>query len=94
MNRFQIPDDDEIKICPPNFSPQIRTPLDYHTCYDGDIQRFLTRENPQLPLCLQVAISSTFYSRLFHVKVLFAAFLKLQFGFDFLEKEYQCKSCS
>jgi hypothetical protein len=56
MNRFRIPDDDEIKICPPNFPTQIRTPLDYHTCYDGDIQRFLTRENPQLPLCLQVSI--------------------------------------
>jgi len=44
--------DDEIKICPPSF-PASRTVPDYKTCYDGDIQHFLTGPNPELPLCLQ-----------------------------------------
>ena len=38
--------EEEIHVCPPSIP-------EYRTCYTGDLQNYLNRENPELPLCLQ-----------------------------------------
>ena len=45
--------DDEINVCPPSLSTTRQMTTDYKTCYEGDIQNYLTGTHPELPLCLQ-----------------------------------------